>query len=336
MTDVSVTASYGGSPYESPASASTPVTVTEPTTLTVHSAKGDYSDATTVSGVLTDSVTNQPISNESVTLTLDANESCSAITDATGTASCSVTPSEPAATYPLTGTFAGDATHPLQLMPSNGIVELRRHPGGDRARPTPAPTVAQNGQPLAWSGRADDRRHQRRRPIVGRTVTFVLGSGATAQTCAAVTDPTGTAACTISSVNQKPGPIPVTDTFAGDTYYQTASASSTVNLPEGTQLTVNPTTGVYNGSTPISGTLVNTYTNQPVNGEPVTLDVNGTAVVHGDHRRQRRGHLLGDAHRADRDLPADGLVPGRHFDGTPAFAERLDDHLHRDARRRRP
>ncbi len=48
-----------------------------------------------------------------------------------------------------------------------------------------------------------------------------------------------------------------------------------MNLPEGTQLTVNPTTGVYDGSTPITGTLVNTYTNQPVPGEPVTLTVDG-------------------------------------------------------------
>ena len=44
-------------------------------------------------------------------------------------------------------------------------------------------------------------------------------------------------------------------------YYQTASASSTVNLPEGTKLTVNPGTGTYNSSSTVSATLVNTYTN---------------------------------------------------------------------------
>jgi hypothetical protein len=68
----------------------------------------------------------------------------------------------------------------------------------------------------------------------------------------------------------------VSDTFPGDAFYKTASATSMVNLPEGTKLTVNPTTGIYNGSTPVSGTLTNTYTNQPVPGEPVTLTVNGT------------------------------------------------------------
>ena len=50
-----------------------------------------------------------------------------------------------------------------------------------------------------------------------------------------------------------------------------ASAASTVNLPEGTQLTITPTGGTYNGSTPVSGTLINTYTNQPVPNEPVTF-----------------------------------------------------------------
>ncbi len=275
VSDVPVTVNYGGSPYETPATTSTPATVTEPTTLTVHSATGDYSDATTVSGVLTDSVSNKPISNETVTLSLDGNESCTATTDATGTASCSITPSEPAATYALTGSFAGDAAQPLQLMPSSGtskfVVTLE-----ETALTYTGPTIAHNGQPLPLSGVLSTDDPGQGTPIAGRTVTFVLGSGASAQTCAAVTDPTGTAACSIASVNQAPGPIPVTDTFAGDAYYQTASASSTVNLPEGTQLTVNPTTGVYDGSTPISGTLVNTYTNQPVPGEPVTLTVNSS------------------------------------------------------------
>ena len=42
-------------------------------------------------------------------------------------------------------------------------------------------------------------------------------------------------------------------------------------------MTVNPDRRApTTGSTPISGTLVNTYTNQPVPNEPVTLTVNGT------------------------------------------------------------
>ncbi len=276
VSNVTASGSYGGSPYEQPTTTTTPtpVLVKEPTTLTVKAATGDYSDATTVFGVLTDTVTGQPISGEPVTLQLDGNEMCTATTDSTGTASCSVTPSEPAATYPLTGSFAGDTALPLELILSKGssnfVVTLE-----ETALNYTGPTIATNGQPLTVSGvlTSDGPGGG---PIVGRSVSFQLGSGASAQTCNALTNTTGTAACTIASVSQSPGPIPVTDNFAGDAYYQTASASSTVNLPEGTHLTVSPTTGTYNGSTPISGTLVNTYTNQPVPGEPVTFTVNGS------------------------------------------------------------
>ena len=49
-------------------------------------------------------------------------------------------------------------------------------------------------------GRADDRRPVGGPAIAGRTVTFTLGSGSSAQTCIGTTDADGTAACTIASV----------------------------------------------------------------------------------------------------------------------------------------
>jgi hypothetical protein len=286
VSNVTVTGDYAGSSVQSSSTLPTPVLVlvTEPTTLTVHAATGDYSDATTVSGTLTHTVGGAPIAGEHLTLTLDSNETCTTgLTDATGTASCSVTPSEIAATYPLTGSFFGDTTQPLWLMPSSGasnfVVTLE-----ETTLTYTGPTVTQNGQTLTLSGvltsenakeNASDAAQAA--PIAGRTVVFQLGTGASAQTCVGATDATGTASCQIASVSQAPGPIPVTDTFPGDAYYQAASAASTVNLPEGTQLTINPTTtsGVYNGSTPVSATLTNTYTNQPVPGEPVTFTVTG-------------------------------------------------------------
>jgi hypothetical protein len=275
VSTVPVTVSFGGDVFNSPTTTTTSDLVTEPTTLTVHSSTSDFADATTVSGVLTDTNTNAPISGEPVTLTLDNNETCTVKTDATGTASCSLTPSEPQGTYPLTGSFAGDATLPLELTSSNGastFVVTQEETGLTYT----GATVAQNGHPLAVSGVLTTDDPGVGTPISGRVVTFTLGSGSSAQTCTATTTAAGLAACNIASVNQSPGPIPVTDTFAGDAYYQTASASSTVNLPEGTQLTVTPTTGVYSGPTPVSATLDNTYTNLPVPGEPVTLTVNGT------------------------------------------------------------
>ncbi len=272
QTAVSITSSFTGDSYDTPATATTPATVTEPTTLTVNPATSDYSDSTTVSGVLTDSVTNAPVSGEPVTFKLNGTETCTGTTDATGTASCAITPGEPAATYPLTGTFAGDSTLPLQLTASSGsanfVVTLEEtaitYTGG---------TVAQNGQPLTVSGVLTTDNGT---GLGGKTVTFTLGSGTAAQTCTGVSNSTGAASCVINVTGQPQGPIPVSDTFGGDAYYQTATATSTVNLPEGTTLTVTPGNGTYNSSSTVSGTLINSYTNAPVPGEPVTLTVNGT------------------------------------------------------------
>ncbi len=273
QTDVTITSTFTGDNYDTPATTSTPAAVTEPTTLTVNPATSDYSDAAMVSGVLDDANTNQPIPNEPVTFTLNNTETCTGTTDATGTASCSITPGEPAATYQLSGNFGGDAAQPLQLTSStstaNYVVTLE-----ETALTYTGGTVAQNGQPLTVSGVLTS--DEGATPLGGQPVTFTLGSGSAAQTCTGTTTSSGAASCTIAVTGQPAGPIPVIDTFAGDAYYQPASASSTVNLPEGTSLSVTPGTGPYNGSTTVTGTLINTYTNQPVPNEPVTLKVNNT------------------------------------------------------------
>ena len=53
--------------------------------------------------------------------------------------------------------------------------------------------------------------------------------------------------------------------------------ASTVNLPEGTSLTIAPTSGIYDEPRRRSPPrLIDTYTNQPVADEPIMLSVNGT------------------------------------------------------------
>ena len=116
---------------------------------------------------------------------------------------------------------------------------------------------------------------------MGRTVTFTLGTGSAGQTCSGTTDPTGAASCTVADVNQPAGPVPVTATFASDGYYLPASAAATVNLPEGTVLTLTPASGTFNGTTALSGTLFNTYTSQPVSGQTVTLTVSASQSCSG-------------------------------------------------------
>ncbi len=307
---VTITSSFNGDSYDTATSTTTSAVVSEPTSLMVTAAKGDYADATTVSGVLTDSVTNSPIGEEPITLSLNGHETCTATTDATGTASCNITPGEPAGTYSLKGSFGGDSTRPLQLLPSSGqssfVVTLEEdwlsYTGG---------TTAQNGQPLNVSGVLTTDDPVLGTGISGRMVTFTLGSGSSAQTCIGTTDATGSASCTIAVAGQSPGPIPVVASFASDGFYRIVSAASTVNLPEGTQLTLGQTSGPYNGSTTVTGTLVNTNTNQPVANEPVALTVNGTPACTAMTNANGVASCSGDAERAARLLLADGHVPRR-------------------------
>ena len=72
-TAVSIVTSYNPPPnYYSGTSTSTPITVTQPTILTMQNlpVSGDYSDSTPVSATLTDS-NNVPIANQPVTFTLN-------------------------------------------------------------------------------------------------------------------------------------------------------------------------------------------------------------------------------------------------------------------------
>jgi uncharacterized repeat protein (TIGR01451 family) len=208
-----------------PTGPTAPVTVeaatVQPTTLTVSPATGDFADATTVSAVLTLSTTSAPIAGKSVTLTLNGVESCTATTDATGTAACAVTPGEPAGTYPLTASFAGDATYGASNGSSTFVVTLE-----ETALSYTGDVSAVNGQPMTLSGvlTTDGA------PLSGRTVAFALGSGGSAQSCSGTTSASGSASCSIASVAQSPGGVGVSGNFAGDTFYEPASASATANV----------------------------------------------------------------------------------------------------------
>ena len=142
------------------------------------------------------------------------------------------------------------------------------------------PVTAQNGQPYTFSGVLATDDPALGTGINGQTVVFTLGTGSSAQSCPGTTNATGTATCTITVAGQSPGPIPVTASFAADAYYRTASAASTVNLPEGTQLTISPTAGTYEGSTPGLG--------------------HADQHLHEPARAQRAGHV----HRQRRPSPA--------------------------------
>lgn len=194
-----------------------------PSFLTITgSPTSDYHDPGTVSAVLTDN--GGPAAGQTIVFTLNGSESCSAVTNASGTASCQITPQEAAGSYPLTATFSGSATDLGSTATATYTVDLEQ-----TTLTYTGPAKAANGVPLTLSGVL---REDGGPAIAGRTVTFTLGSGTSAQSCTGTTDGNGNASCTIASVNQ-PAPttsVPVTAVFSGDAFYLPATAGATLKF----------------------------------------------------------------------------------------------------------
>jgi hypothetical protein len=203
------------------------IRVAEQPTLSVSAATGDFADPTTVSAVL--SLGGSPISGEPVKFTLNGSETCTGTTNGTGTASCAITPAEAPGTYTLAASFAGDTTKSPPLLAAAGSANFVVTQEQTSLSYSGA-TSAVNGQPATLSGVLTTDDPSASTPLAGKTVTFTLGTGGTAQTCSTTTDSTGLASCTIASVNQTVGSVPVAASFAGDTYYLPASASSSVTV----------------------------------------------------------------------------------------------------------
>jgi len=177
----------------------------------------DYHDPANLSALLTDKASGQPIANASVQFTLGS-QVCTATTNASGVASCTVVLDQCAGSYTVNATFAGSALY----LPSSdskpftiNLEETTLSYTGD--------TVIANGGTATLSGVLLE---DNTTPVAGRTVTFTLGSGGSAQTCSAVTNASGLASCAIGPVAQPLGPGTATDSFAGDACFRPASASA--------------------------------------------------------------------------------------------------------------
>ncbi len=189
------------------------------TALAVADASGDFHDAATVSATLTDAVSGSGVDGVTVSFSMGpAADGCSGTTSGGGHVSCDLTPSQAAGTYDLVASFDGSK----QLEPSKGKASFK---------------VVQEETKLVYSGdtliAAGGTAHVAATlledgivPIQGHTVTFTLGTGASAQTCAAMTNAAGAAACDITGVSQPLGPGTVSATFGGDGFYQPAAASA--------------------------------------------------------------------------------------------------------------
>jgi hypothetical protein len=212
-----VTASFAGDSGHRAATVSTPFDVLLEQSALAYTGPvtSDFHDSITASATLTeDGVT--PLAGRAVTFTLNGAETCTATTDAGGNASCAITPGEPAGTYPLTASFAGDSLYLPSSTTVSFVVTLEEDvltsPGGVQL-------IAQN-QPAMFSATLTEDGVT---PIAGRTVTITLGSGSGSQSCSGTTDAAGLATCTISPVTVAFGPQPITDSFASDGFYRSAT-----------------------------------------------------------------------------------------------------------------
>ncbi|HET7505590.1 MAG TPA: Ig-like domain repeat protein, partial [Kofleriaceae bacterium] len=210
-----VTASFAGDAGHRAASTSAAFTVAREETAIAYTGgtTGDFHDPVTVSATLTeDGIV--PLAGRGLTFTLAGADGCTATTDTAGIASCTITPSEPAGSYPLVVSFAGDTFYE-QSTTTIGFVVTREET--TITSTSSLQVIAQNGAVTLSATLLEDGIV----PIPGRTVTITLGAGA--QSCSGVTDSAGVATCTISPVSVGLGPQPITDDFAGDTFYLPSS-----------------------------------------------------------------------------------------------------------------
>jgi len=206
-----IAATFGGDGNYSGSSASGTFTVTAVPTSTTYTGdtQGAPNAPATLSATLTDSH-GSPIAGETVTLTLGS-QHCTATTDANGKASCTITISQPAGTYAITASFAGDggylasqATGTFTVVSSATVVHVASVPPV-----LVGSTVSLGGTLLAGGS-----------PLPGKTLTLSLGS----QSCTGTTSVTGAASCSVTASGPL-GPTPVKAAFAGDATYKPASAT---------------------------------------------------------------------------------------------------------------
>src|SRR2546425_9844516 len=111
----------------------------------------DFDDAALVQARLTKTSDGTPVPGEMITFTLGSGSgapTCSAVTDATGTATCSLTPNQPAGTFTLTATFAGDSTFGPSSASTTFTVTKEETVTKFTAT---SPTLLANGMPATFS-----------------------------------------------------------------------------------------------------------------------------------------------------------------------------------------
>jgi uncharacterized repeat protein (TIGR01451 family) len=195
------------------------VDVRQHTTTTVQSATADYHDEVTLSATVTPAGV-----SGTVEFFVDGGSVGLGTYDSlTGVATRTYLIPLPSGSYDLRADFTSgevlylDSTHTL----ANGLTVTHEETTVSYTGDTVIPVggTATMSALLVEDGANDDDGDGGALPISGRSVHFTLGTGATEQSCDAVTDASGVATCPISPVAQPLGPGTVAGAFAGDAYY---------------------------------------------------------------------------------------------------------------------
>jgi hypothetical protein len=224
-----VSASFAGDSAYSSASTSSAFMINKEESHVVYggATTSHYHDSITASATLTDPDGGAPISGKPITFTLNGVDTCSDMTNGSGVASCSIKPTEPAGTYTLATSFAGDVDY-LSASSATSFVVTREETTTTYTGPTvilanggAATLTAQLQEDGANDNDSDSGSTGPPSPS-GQLVKLSLGS----QSCTGAADPSGNVQCTINPVIVPLGPEPIKAEFFGDAYYQPSSDTS--------------------------------------------------------------------------------------------------------------
>lgn len=197
-------------------------------------SEASYHDSFTVSATLTASPKpgadpTVPVSGATLNFTLGVgggSQRCAATTNSSGVARCTLTVTQRPGKTSITVRYAGDGYAPSTLTVPFTVLRQKT-----TVLYTGTKRIA-NGDPANLSGELREK-HRQGPPIAGRRISLGLGHGEDRQHCSATTDSSGTAQCTIQSVDQPlndDATVPVDVSFTGDAYYRPSNNSSTVLL----------------------------------------------------------------------------------------------------------
>ena len=161
---------------------------------------GEYHDPLTVSGTLFDTRRGTPIVGKTLTIGFGTDTLHRDVPNCRWhRASCTFTPEQVPGSYTATASFAGDIENSAST--SAGVPFTLNKEQTNLVNLQPA--FFGNGDTVTVSATLTEDDPT---PVAGRSVTFTLGTGITAQTCTdPVTDAAGLATCQIVNVNQPQG-----------------------------------------------------------------------------------------------------------------------------------